>query len=439
MRKQTKATKTAASEAALQACKLIHPLRGSLRRLLQELVRVNTVAIPPNGDETPAQRVLRDFLRGHGLRPELYGVDFIQEAKNPLVCQKRNYAGRRNLSVRIGGSGPGKSLLLNGHIDTVPPGNVRWSSPPWSGRFRNGSVYGLGAFDMKGGLVANAAVICALKRSGARLGGDILFESVIDEEWGGGGGSIAARLRGATADACIIPEGTQLQIYRATRGGFIVDLIIDAGDAKGYFSNSEVVSPAVPLGRLLNWVEGWRQKRSCLKSRGAYAKFPDPAPVQVLAVEANNFDPSVPLSVPKRATLRVYFQFLPTEDVNAVIHTIKESLRKFGAADPFFRNYPIQWSPILEMPLQGQELELKHPWLQCMSGSAAAVMGKPPVITAAPYPCDAGLMQREFGIPTLLFGPIGEGAHNPNEYVEFDSVIKTAEVILAAALSWANG
>jgi acetylornithine deacetylase len=91
----------------------------------------------------------------------MYDVAFIQGTKNPLVCRKRRYAGRRNLSVRLGGRGPGRSMLLNGHMDTVPPGKASWSSPPWSGRFCDGRVYGLGAFDMKGGLVANAAVILA--------------------------------------------------------------------------------------------------------------------------------------------------------------------------------------------------------------------------------------------------------------------------------------
>ena len=61
-------------------------------------------------------------------------------------------------------------------------------------------------------------------------------------------------------------------------------------------------------------------------------------------------------------------------------------------------------------------------------------MGRKAVVTAAPYPCDAGLIHRDFAIPTLLFGPRGAGAHNPDEYVEFDSVIETAQVLLAAAL-----
>lgn len=425
--------------AALDARRLIHPLHGDLKRLLQQLVRTNSVAIPPGGDETPSQLVLQRFFRDQGVGAQLYATEFIEKSGNPLVRKSRSYRGRKNLSTRLSGTGRGKSLLLNGHMDTVPAGKTPWSRSPWSGVCQGGRVHGLGSFDMKGGLVANAAVICALKRSGIRTGGDILFESVVDEEWGGGGGTIAARLREGGADACIIPEGTQMDIYRATRGGFVVDLSVDAGDPAAYFSTAEVVSPAIPCGRLLGWVEASAKQRAQVRPRGAYAAFSDPVPVQVLAVQANLLDPEIPLSVPSRATLRVYFQFLPEEDVDAVIQGIKDALQQFQANDPFFRKYPIQWTPLIGAPLLGHELPADHAWTRCMAGSAAAVLQRRPVITAAPYPCDAGLMHRNFGIPTLLFGPCGAGAHNPDEYVVFDSVLRTAEVLLTAALAWANG
>jgi acetylornithine deacetylase len=425
--------------AAPDAEKMIRPLRSKLRKLLQELVRTNSVALLTGGNETPAQQVLGSFFREQGITPELYDTDFIRQSGFSQVRRHKTYAGRKNLTVRYSGSGRGKSLLLNGHIDTVPPGNGVWSRSPWSGAFSKGRVHGLGSFDMKAGLVASAAVLCAMKASEIKPGGDILFESVVDEEWGGGGGTIAARLRGDTADACVIPEGTQLDIYRATRGGFVVDLVVDAGDPSAYFSHAEVVSPAMPIGRLLGWVEQCAKRRAELHSVGAYAGFADRVPVQVLAVEANRLDPQVPLSVPSRATVRVYLQFLPEEDVDAVIAELKRQLESFCAADPFFRTYPVQWSPLIGGPLYGQEVEEGHPWLECLQGSAARVLGRPAVTTAAPYPCDAGLIQREFGIPTLLFGPCGAGAHNPDEYVDFDSVIRTAEVLLAAALAWTNG
>jgi acetylornithine deacetylase len=427
------------STTAPDAHKLIRPLKGELKRLLQQLVQTNSVAIPPGGDETPAQRVLQAFFRTNGVDTELYPTEFIEKSGNPLVRKTRTYRGRSNLSARLSGRGHGKSLLLNGHMDTVPAGKVPWSRSPWSGVYRDGRIHGLGSFDMKGGVVASAAVICALKKSGIKTGGDVLFESVVDEEWGGGGGTIAARLRGGTADACVIPEGTQLEIYRATRGGFVVDLSVDAGDPTAYFSKSPVMSPAVPIGRLLGWVDGCAKKRAKIKPAGAYASFPDPVPVQVLAVQANLLDPETPLSAPSQATVRVYFQFLPEEDVKAVIQGIKDSLKRFEASDPFFRKHPIQWTPLIGDPLLGHELLADHPWTRCMAKSASAVFGRKPVVSAAPYPCDAGLIQRDFGIPTLLFGPCGAGAHNPDEYVEFDSVMRTAEVLLAAALEWTNG
>jgi acetylornithine deacetylase len=416
--------------------KLIAPLRGLLERLLEELVRTNSVAMLSGGNETPAQMVLHQFLREQGLSAELYDTSFILESDFPTVKKSKPYAGRKNLSAALQGSGRGKSLLLNGHMDTVPPGNKPWSHSPWSPHRQQGRMYGLGTFDMKGGVVANAAVVCALHRAGIRTAGDVLFESVVDEEWGGGGGTIAARLRGNTADACVIPEGTQLQIYRATRGGFTVDFAVDAGDPAGYFSSAEVVSPAMPIGRLLGWIGDYAQKRSSLQPHGAYADFPDPAPVQVLAVEANRLDPDVPLSVPSRATVRTYWQFLPEEDVDAVILQIRSDLESFCASDPFFRKYPVQWLPVIDAPLYGQELPADHPWLQCMEASASSVLGRPVPTTAAPYPCDAGLIHRDFGIPTLLFGPCGAGAHNPDEYVELESVMQTAEVLLRAALDW---
>ena len=418
------------------ATKLIRPLKGRLRRLLQELVRTNSVAVLTGGNETPAQQVLASFFREQGIRPELYDTAFILKSRFPQVRRHKSYAGRRNLSVCVSGTGRGKSLLLNAHIDTVPAGSVPWSRSPWSGRFAGGRVEGLGSFDMKGGLVANAAVVCALRRANLRPGGDVLFESVVDEEWGGGGGTIAARLRGDTADACVVPEGTQLEIYRATRGGFVVDLVVEAGNPSAYFSSDAVVSPAIPIGRLLGWVEKLSRSRARLRAQGAYVGFSEAAPVQVLAVEANGCDPQVPLSVPSQGTVRVYMQFLPAEDVDRVIAETKADLEGFCARDPFFRERPVQWVPLIGGPLYGHEVEADHPWLRCMEQSAASLLRKPAVTTGAPYPCDAGLIHRDFGIPTLLFGPRGGGAHNPDEYVDFDSVISTAEVLLTAALAW---
>jgi acetylornithine deacetylase len=157
--------------------------------------------------------------------------------------------------------------------------------------------------------------------------------------------------------------------------------------------------------------------------------------VQVLAVESNRFDPDVPWSVPLAARVRAYFQFLPAEDVEGVLRDVERSLRDFGAADPFFRRYPLQLERVLDPPLHGHEQPADHPWTACLLGNARGVLGERARLAASQWPCDAFIHQR-FGIPTLLFGPRGAGSHNADEYVETPSVLRTAEVYLAAALEW---
>jgi len=425
-----------ASEPARDARRLLRPIRNDTIALLQELVRTNTVAVPPEGNETRGQKVLRRFLRSAGLDVEMYDTGFLKRSRHRLVRRNRNYSGRCNLIARVPGTGRGKSLLLTGHMDTVPGGNGGWRGDPFSGRIAGGRLYGRGSFDMKGGLAAHFAVAVALKKAKVKLGGDLLCESVIDEEWAGGGGTLAGRLRGDNADACIITEGTQLQVLRATRGGHFFDIIAEGGDPSQYFSSGEVVSPATAMGRLLGWIDRWAKRRRKVPRGSAYKHFDDPAPVQVLALEANRMEPGIPWAVPLKAGARVYFQFLPHEDVPEVIAAIRESLDRFCKKDPFFSAYPPRWEDMTSPPLLGHELPETHEWTRCVVDSAWNVLGSAVRPASAPYPCDAFICQREFGIPSLLFGPAGAGAHNINEYVTTRSVLQTAEVLLTAALNW---
>ena len=225
---------SSASGTARDARKMLRPLKEQIVQLLRQLVQIDTVAIPPNGNETRAQKALRKTLRSFGLDVEVYDISFLTRSNHPYVRHERNYEGRHNLIARLPGTGRGRSLLISGHMDTVPSGREQWKDSPWSGVVRRGRMYGRGTYDMKGGLVAAFATAIALKNAGVRLGGDLLCESVIDEEWGGGGGTLAARLRGDVADACVIPEPTDLAIFRASRGGYVVDISVEAGDPQNY-------------------------------------------------------------------------------------------------------------------------------------------------------------------------------------------------------------
>ena len=404
--------------------------------LLAALVRTDTVSVPPGGKETAGQVVLAEFLKTYGIDAELYDTDFVRTSGHRCSRPERTYAGRKNLLASVPGTGRGRSLLFNGHMDTVPAGSGHWTDSPWSGVVRDGKLYGRGSVDMKAGLAAQFMVLCALRRAGMRLGGDLYAESVVDEEWGGGGGTLASRLRGPQVDACVIPEGTGLEVALATRGGAIIDLTCEAGDPSGYFSTGEVVSPAVPFGRLLGWVDEWTTRRRNIDRGRAYRDFPDPAPVQVLAIQANRMDGEEPYRVPLSASMRLYLQFLPHEDVAAVLAEVRRSLEEFCALDPFFSSHPVRRRLDFDPPLVGHELPPEHEWSRCFIAAASEALHVPAKVAAAPYPCDAFLVQREFGTPTLLFGPRGAGGHNVDEYVELASVTETAVVLLTAALDW---
>jgi acetylornithine deacetylase len=428
-----------AADAARLARRMLAPLRDEIIGLAQALVRIDSAAVPPEGKEGPAQRALARILRRHRLDVEVYDTGFLNRTNHPFVRRERRYAGRPNLIARILGAGGGLSLLFSGHMDTVPAGSGTWRESPWSGTIRNGKLCGRGSYDMKGGLAAQFGVGMALKRAGVRLRGDLLAESVVDEEWAGGGGTLAARLRGDTADACVIGEVSNLAVCRATRGGHFFEISVKAGDPGHYFSREEVVGPTIPLGRLLAWVDRWAAKRRKAGKGGPYRDFSDPAPVQVLALEANRFDPAIPWSVPLEARVRIYFQFLPDEDVSRIMRTIRASFSEFCRNDAFFRIHPPVWHDIVSPPLSGHELEEEHPWTQCLLQSVSAVLRRPVAAAATEFPCDAFINQNYFGIPTLVFGPCGAGAHNVDEYVTTSSVLRTAEAGLTAALLWCGG
>jgi acetylornithine deacetylase/succinyl-diaminopimelate desuccinylase-like protein len=145
-------------------------LRQEATELLQELIRVDTVN--PPGNETRAAELLREYLGDHGVESELY-------AKVP---------DRANLVARIPGQGDGPRLVLLSHTDTVLADAAEWTTGPWSGELRDGQIWGRGALDMKGQVVASAVTIASLAREGFEPRGDLIFAACADEEVGAGFG-----------------------------------------------------------------------------------------------------------------------------------------------------------------------------------------------------------------------------------------------------------
>ncbi|MCX6383105.1 MAG: M20/M25/M40 family metallo-hydrolase, partial [Actinobacteria bacterium] len=202
--------------------------RDEILQVLSELVQIRTENIPPCGNEKKGQEYLynklTEFIPEKDI--EVFDTDEIEGIKeHPLFFptidgMKRRYKGRPNLVATLRGMGGGSSLVLSGHVDTVPAGEEHWKifDDPFSGKIKNGKLYGRGSMDMKGGLVASLFAIKCVTELGLGLKGDVFFESVVDEEYGGVNGTLACRLRYPNIDFAILSEPSGLVSGIETRG-----------------------------------------------------------------------------------------------------------------------------------------------------------------------------------------------------------------------------
>ncbi len=190
-----------------------------LVEITRELIRIPSENIPPRGSEGACQTWIAQKLAACGLQPDLYSLSEVSGlATHPLYFPGRNYTDRPNLGARRKGSGGGRSLLLSGHIDTVPRGTQDWTRDPFGGEVDGNRIFGRGSNDMKAGVAINLFVMECVTELALPLSGDLLFETVVDEEFGGSNGTLAGRLRGYNADAAILAEPSSLRICPAQRG-----------------------------------------------------------------------------------------------------------------------------------------------------------------------------------------------------------------------------
>ncbi len=159
--------------------------------------------------------------------PDICTYDIWQ---NSGYADKLNYVGRPNVVGTLKGTGGGRSLILNGHVDNVTVGDIKeWKHDPFGAEQVDGKIYGRGSSDMKGGLLACAKAIEVLQKIGVKLSGDVICESVVNEEHAGNG-TLACVAKGYTADAAICADGGTW-IATETGGGIYWRIIVHGREA----------------------------------------------------------------------------------------------------------------------------------------------------------------------------------------------------------------
>lgn len=315
--------------------------------------------------------------------------------------------------------------MLSGHVDTVPAGSAPWTRDPFGGEVEGNRLYGRGANDMKGGIATNLFVAEALHELGIRLRGDLIFESVVDEEFGGVNGTLAGRLMGFNADAAVISEPSFLRICPAQRGGRTVHLTLSAPN-QGILSGS-ATSVIEPLRRLLNAVPQFAELRRSSAPHHPYDHLSDPVPVTVSRIVTAPWGTSEPPNTPSTCRVELFWQTMPGEAVEDIDRQFSEWLAGLFESPPRVE-HPIRWLP-------GSAIAIQCELIDEFAESARGVLGSQPLVQGIEGPCDMYVFHT-FGTPAVLWGAKGGNTHNPDEYVEIDSLVKAAKALLNFVCRW---
>lgn len=405
-----------------------------LTQVVRDLVRIPSVNQAPTGGEFECQQYVAQFLRSCGWDPVLYTPDEAPGIhSHRQYWPGREYAKRPNIGARFPGPGGGRSLVLSGHVDTVPVGADEWTSDPFGGEVQGNRLYGRGANDMKGGIATNLFVVEALRDLDIRLRGDLVFETVVDEEFGGVNGTLAGRLMGFNADAAVISEPSFLRICPAQRGGRTAHITLTAPNEGilGASRPSVVEQLRVFLNEAAYFAES---RRGGVKVHPMYSHLTDPVPAAITRIQTAPWGTAEPTNIPGQCRVEFFWQAMPGETQESIDREFFEWFESIVTSHAgLFENRPQVEFPIRWLP--GSAIAVTEPLVSELRQCAAAISGSEPLVQGIEGPCDMYIFH-EFGIPAVLWGGSGGNTHRADEYVEIDSLVESAKVLLSFICRW---
>jgi acetylornithine deacetylase len=416
-------------------------------RTLSELIGFASVVKANPKDAGPGERQCQEYLKGRLER--LVFVTDLWEPDGPALYAKyegrpgankgRTFEGRPNLGGTLKGNGGGRSLMLTGHIDVVPPGpREHWQTDPFTAAVADGFVQGRGAVDMKGGVASMLMAVEVLKELDVKFAGDVVFTTVVDEEIGGMG-SLAMVDRGFHADAGIMTEPTANRIAPLCHGILWGRVIID-----GIGGHAELTPNAWYTSGPVDAIQLCRQMLDgidILNRRWAFdPKKNHPLmdlPNQIIATQIKAGEH--PSSMAGRGEIIIDVQYLPAEKDEfglggQVKREVEVHIQAVCQADPYLRRHPARIEWILDADCA--EVPADHAFVGLFQDSVAAA-GLEPALSGFGAHSDIGLPTGLGRTPTVNFGPGDPAlAHQPNERVAATDLVACTKAIALTIARW---
>ncbi|MFA6627675.1 MAG: ArgE/DapE family deacylase [Bacilli bacterium] len=338
-----------------------------------------------------------------------------------------NQKDRYNVYATFKGNPKGRSLLFNGHVDVMPPGDEnKWTVPPFNPTIKDGKIYGRGVADMKSGLMASVMAIKLLQDAGIELPGDVTITSVCDEE-GGGNGSMQAIYSGQRADGVVVCEPTSDQLVIAHMGFVFLKVKVE-GLAIHSGKKAEGVSAirkAMKLIEAMDEVEyHW-----LLTKRHRY--LPGPS-YNVGTIHGGTAGSTVADSCYFETCIH-YIPNLMSHD--QVVNEFTDAIMRVSKSDIWLKEH----LPIIEEYQAGGGFaaELDSSFMKAFDKSYAKVLGKKVEKVGSFCGCDSRLWQNVAKCHTLQFGPGEvEQCHVIDEHVEIQSYYEAILIYAELILEW---
>ncbi|MFI9470748.1 ArgE/DapE family deacylase [Streptomyces sp. NPDC052492] len=400
---------------------------AAMARTLKELISVPSVT--GSAAESELQHQLAGRLEWLGMDVDLWSMDLPAlraDPEFPGTEAPREEAWGLVGTTPDGGDGP--TLILQGHVDVVPPGDLAaWDGDPFVPRVTGDVVHGRGACDMKAGLAAHLAALAAIRAAGIRLRGRVAAHFVVGEE-DGGLGAFGTLRRGHGGDACVIAEPTAGTLITANAGALTFRIAVPGKAAHGSSREQGVsaVDAYLPLHGALAALEAERNR----DPDPLLAEYPIPYGLSVGTLRAGDWASSVPDLLVAEGRLGVRLGEDPARARAALERCVAEAC----AADPWLRGHPatVTWPG---GQFASGMLPQGHPFAGVVAAAHTDATGGPaPRRRGATYGSDlrhyAGA-----GIPALQYGPGDIAvAHSEREHVSVREVVEAARTLVLTVL-----
>ncbi len=381
-----------------------------------------------SGEESAGQQLAARQLADAGLAVETWSADVDALSRHPWFSAEVE---RDELLGVVGrfGEADGPTLLIDGHVDVVPAGAPdAWTDPPFAPTVRDGRLFGRGACDMKGGLAAAIHAVEAIRAAGVRLAGEVVIASVAGEE-DGGSGTLALLEHGVRADACVIPEPTELSVVPAVAGALSWRITVPGKAAHGCL-REEGVSAIEVFHDVHRSVIDLEARRNGAQVDELFAWLQRPFAICGGRIVGGDW----PSSEADWVSWEGRYGVAPGEDLAAARQQFADAVAAAAADHPWLADHPptVEWWGGQFYP---GATDPDDPIIATMAGAAAAVRSGAGDLRGMPYGCDLGLTLGLGGIPTVVFGP-GDirDAHAVDESVDIGELRDAAAALACTIL-----